>query len=143
MSIERLDASLRAAGIPASGVSVKVIPPPTPEYVRVDFLPEATDEDRRRADDIVAAFDWSDETQAERENQHARLVASGTLDDSDPSGKLSRGIIDVLLAEINALRVELLPTAKQPLTFPEACERIKAVINSGAVDHAPETPRNG
>lgn len=54
---ERLDAALKAAGIPIHGVSVNH--KTTPRTVRVDYRDEATARQRADGQAIADAFDWA------------------------------------------------------------------------------------
>lgn len=75
---ERLDAALKAAGIPIHGVSVNH--KTTPRTVRVDYAAGATLQQRVDGQAVVDAFDW---TQRKPKAQAALLTAIQSLSAAD------------------------------------------------------------
>ncbi len=68
-----LHAAIEAAGIPIDGLSR------AGETVRVDFRWGATDEHRKQAEAIVAAFDWSEPPPPKDRNLLAEIYMSTDL----------------------------------------------------------------
>lgn len=63
MSLAALDEAIKAAGVPIDGVGRLL-----DGTVRIDFRPEATEQQRTQANAIAAGWDWSPAAAAARED---------------------------------------------------------------------------
>lgn len=100
MTIIRLDAALRAAGIPIDGVSGNQ------GSIRVDYQASATAAQILSGQAIVATFDWSDAATAQFNAKLQKDEATAVLDRSAlqaaiANERLHRSVVLVVLDEFN------------------------------------------
>ena len=115
---------------PIDGGSIKTsVDPPA---VRIDFKVEATDQQKRAAQQVVDRFDWSDAAHEAWLNLKAREAAKAKLADKDADCKLLRAAI---VAVFRILKSQQPGNAlvKMP-TRAEIEAAIKREIDSGSVD---------
>ena len=101
--LERLDETLKAAGIPILGVAVttdRVAFPPAAGSVRIDYRPAATAAQRAQAESILAGFDWS-------EAAHAAWA-----EDRQPERKAVRQLAAPAIADLDAYLALFGPTSR-------------------------------
>lgn len=120
--IDRLDATIRAAGIPIDGVSG------SQGNIRVDYQVSATGPQLTQGASIVAAFDWSTTAQATSAAKVAKASATASIDNGQlQSGvsteRLVRALALVVLDEVNILRAASVPT----LTARTAAQLVTAI----------------
>lgn len=106
-AIGRLDAALRAAGIPVDGVAG------SQGSVRVDYQAAATGPQRTQGASIVTAFDWSAAADTTSAAQQAKAQASAGIDNGqlqagDKYERMARAVALFVLDEINILRAAVL-----------------------------------
>lgn len=100
-NIARLDALLRAAGLPVAVVSG------VQGVVRVDYLSGATAQQRTQGAALVSSYDWSATADAtfgakQQKALAAEQVDNGELQAAQASERLYRAIVLLLLDELNA-----------------------------------------
>jgi hypothetical protein len=108
-NLNRLDAAIRAAGIPIDGVSG------SQGSVRVDYQNAATALQRTQGDAIVAAFSWTEAADLTWQAQQAKSQATtsidrGALQTGESAERLVRALALVVLDEVNLLRAATVPT---------------------------------
>lgn len=133
MWLERIDKYLREQGIPIDGLSLLGS---DVREVQIHFRPEASQEHRSRAAEIVTDFDWSEEADTKYKMAVLRTQAQACLVQADVTGILVRAVISVLVDELNSLRAALLPPLSQ-LELGAVLENAQAIITSGAADSPP------
>lgn len=129
-AISRLDATLRAAGIPIDGVSG------SQGSVRVDYQASATTAQQTQGSAIVAAFDWSAAADTTFAAQQAKAAATsnidiGALQAGQVYDRLIRALALVVLDEINILRAIASPV-QTPRTAAQLVSAVKAKIAATA-----------
>ena len=122
----RLDAAIRAAGIPIEGVSR------SQGSMRIFYLPSASPAQIAQGDSIVASFDWSGAADATYDAQQAKAAAgasidAGALQSGASTERLMRSLALVMLDEVNALRAASVP-ALPPRSQGQLITAIKAKI---------------
>ncbi len=124
-SLFRLDANLRAAGIPIYGVSG------AQGNVRVDYKPAATAQQHAQGDSIAKDFDWAPEADLafiakEAKDAAKASVDKGKLAEGTADQRLTRSIALALLDEVNTLRAL---QGLQPRTEDDVTRGIKEKID--------------
>jgi hypothetical protein len=72
--------------------------------VAISYKPEATAQQQADAQAALAAFDWSQSAHEEWLNLQNRATASAKLDLVNAEAKALRGLVSVLIDELNAIR---------------------------------------
>jgi hypothetical protein len=129
-ALPRLDAAIRAAGIPIDGVSG------SQGSTRVDYQASATAAQRTQGAAIVAAFDWSAAADATWQAQQEKAAATAQIDNGAlkagiSTERLVRALALVVLDEVNVLRAASVPVLA-PRTAAQLVTAIKAKIAATA-----------
>lgn len=95
----RLDATIKAV-CPIHGASVRFFTNSGP-VVRIDFRPEATDEQRTAAQAVVDSFDWSGSAQTAWEATRNIPAAGALLQSADPVPQAVRVLFRATVDELN------------------------------------------
>lgn len=103
----RLDAAIRAAGVPIHGLALGGSPPST---VRVDFN-GATSGQQTTAQGIVDGFDYSAGAQMAWEQGQTRNGAKAKYDELDLYGRVLRAVVATIVDELNILRQQIVGVA--------------------------------
>ena len=102
-----------------------------PNSVRISFAPSATLGQQISAYAVVAAFDWSATGTASFDTLQLREAAQAALADPAAAFKLTRGVLGVLIDEVNTLRTL---HGLSTYTLAQAKALVSTKIDAGTVD---------
>ena len=102
-----------------------------PNSVRISFAPSATLGQQISAYAVVAAFDWSATGTASFDTLQLREAAQAALADPAAAFKLTRGVLGVLIDEVNTLRTL---HGLSTYTLAQAKALVSQKIDAGTVD---------